>query len=264
VSARVALAMATAAVVGACSPSPPSSALEELRLLQAMELVGPQEPGGDWQLWGRYEATRGEVLGETDRDLRDLPVTMITATEAAAWCAGRGLRLPTETEWQQMPVEGGAGFETVPPQDRNGLELNLGRPLPVGVFERGRTPLGLYDIYGNVREMAWTEDGGVRAYGGSYAAREASRDPREQLEMGAESRAEDVGFRYVADATAFFLEQVVPRWESLEREEREELILGWAEWRREYRLAFARRLRERGAPDSLAAALEELPEADGA
>jgi len=253
--------MVVLAMAGACRSSADSSgSLDALASGKDLILVRPQLAGGDWMLWGRFEATRQEVLGELDRDLQDLPVTMITARDAQAWCRQYGLRLPTENEWRQMPVEGGGvSLETVAPQDRNGLELGLGRPLPVGVFERGRTALGLYDIYGNVRELTLLENGGIRAYGGSFAARDADRDPREQLDMEAESRAEDVGFRYVADATGYFRVWVLPQWPKLSNEERHEVQSWWDSWRPEYRLGFARRLRAEGFEDSLVRALESLP-----
>ena len=258
---RAALAMVALAMAGGCrGSSGHPQALRALASGKDLILVRPQATSSDWMLWGRFEATREEVRGEQDRSLQDLPVTMISAQEAQAWCHRHGLRLPTEAEWRRMPVEGGGGnLETVPPQDRNGLELRLGHPLPVGVFERGRTGLGLYDIYGNVREMSLLADGRLRAYGGSYAARDANRDPRQQLEMEATSRAEDVGFRYVAAAIPYFREVVLPQWSALTAEERQQVQAWWESWRPEYRRAFARRLRSEGFDESLVAALEALP-----
>lgn len=259
-STRTALALTFLVAAGACrSPSTASSGFEELQFLQDMVLVRPLSVDEDWLLWGRFEATQEEVFGVTERDRRDLPATMISAEQAQSWCANYSLRLPTEREWRQMPLEGGSiEFDSVAPQDHNGLELGLGGPLPVGVFERGRTAMGLYDIFGNVREIVLTENGGVLAYGGSYASRDANRDPREQLELERNDRAEDVGFRYVADATVFFREYLAPRWLQLSREERNQVQAWWQNWRTEYRSALAKRLREDGLDESLIRAVESL------
>ncbi len=259
-SRRTALALAVLVAAGACrSPNTASRGFEELQFLQDMVLVRPLSVDEDWLLWGRFEATQEEVFGVTERDRRDLPATMISAEQAQAWCAKFSLRLPTEREWRQMPLEGGGvDFDSVAPQDSNGLELGLGGPLPVGVFERGRTAMGLYDIYGNVREIVLTEAGGVLAYGGSYASRDANRDPREQLKLEMGDRAEDVGFRYVADATVFFRDYLAPRWALLSREERNEMESWWQNWRPEYRSALAKRLRENGLDDALVRAVDFL------
>lgn len=257
---RTALALTFVVAAGACRSSGSSTeAFQELQFVQDLVLVRPLGVDEDWLLWGRFEATQEEVRGFQDRDRRDMPATMISAEEAMAWCAPLHLRLPSEREWRQVPLEGGGvDFDSVAPQDCNGLELGLGSPLPVGVFERGRTAMGLYDIYGNVRELVLTEKGGAMAYGGSYASRDANRDPREQLEMELRARAEDVGFRYVADATSFFREYLLPRWKQLPREERRQLQAWWQNWRPEYRAALAKRLRESDLDDSLVRALESL------
>jgi hypothetical protein len=221
---------------------------EPLARLDYLLLERPASPLGDWLLVGCYEVTREEFGLLGDSSSANLPVAMVSFDEAKAWSQERGLRLPTLMEWQYLASDSGRSA-AVAASAHNGLKLSLERPLPVGVFERGRTSLGAYDFFGNVRE--WVYDPEQQRYfacGGSFASRDASVSEWEQLELNHNDRAEDVGFRYVADATAYFQKQVIPYWPALSQEQRAELALVVGRWNPQSRAALVARLATAGAP----------------
>jgi len=99
--------------------------------------------------------------------LADLPVVQVTWFEAVAFCRWlsrrghgfRGARLPLEAEWEYACRYGGSDApwwcETLDRlqavawyRDNSGLRCH-----PVG--RREASPLGLYDLHGNVREWCW-------------------------------------------------------------------------------------------------------------
>jgi hypothetical protein len=150
---------------------------------------------------------------------QDWPASFMTHAEAQAYTRALGLRLPTAREW--LRIASGTGSPPWPwgpidvPSAANTLTLRLDRPCPVGTFEQGRTPLGTYDMIGNVWE--WVDDPIPRglepvratwAMGGSYASRqrrlfETGDDGRLDFavqELDPALRASDLGLRGVADA----------------------------------------------------------------
>lgn len=261
---RLVLALAALAALGACAPAgePDQPALIELERLAFVPSgqvhVGAFVPiilfeSPEPLLVDVFESTRGEwksFLAALDSDVgADLrahaarwraatdawPASYMTLSEARRFAAWRGMRLPTPSEWMFCalgPERRLFPWGAYERQDSvaNTLEVGLGRPAPVGTFEGGKTPRGLYDMLGNVAE--WVdgdvlardgapapggEDGLISALGGSF--RSWSRpifqplrgdDPFAEAYLARRlhprARLDDVGLRCVGRAA-----EVLPR-----------------------------------------------------
>ncbi|MBI5491100.1 MAG: SUMF1/EgtB/PvdO family nonheme iron enzyme [Deltaproteobacteria bacterium] len=100
------------------------------------------------------------------------PITFVTWDQAVAYCSWKGMRLPTEAEWEKAARGGcelrepdtcGAEDErrypwgdTTPSCARANYLGCVGGPAAVGTRRAGESPYGLLDLAGNVWE--WTSD----------------------------------------------------------------------------------------------------------
>ncbi len=160
----------------------------------------------------RYPATQGHEW--------KLPVIGVRYEDALAYCAwkskkiGRPLRLPTELEWEK--AAGGVDGRFFPWGDffdptfckMRFSRMDLSQLEPIGVFKKDRSPYGVRDMAGGVREWIGGYVGSQGTHrveqpirGGSW--NEDSRPCRiaSRVAVLAKARSTGIGFRTVFDAT---------------------------------------------------------------
>jgi len=149
----------------------------------------------------------------------DHPAVCVTYSEAEAYCAWRGGRLPTREEWERIAR---AGDDRLQPwgtfwvpgiinwgeRDMGGFPVpgrldGSALTAPVDAHPDGETPDGVRNIFGNAAEWVATDardqDGMAAVRGGSYADDLfALRVTRDTIRV-AERADSTVGFRCVAD-----------------------------------------------------------------
>jgi formylglycine-generating enzyme required for sulfatase activity len=133
--------------------------------------------GGCYAPQNTSSHTRPDYYGNPEFD--QYPVIYMSGYKAEEYCTWRGARLPTEAEWEKA-ARGVNGFTYPWGNTMDGTKLNscdkncpfswsdqtmddgYEDTAPVGSYESGRSPYGMYDMAGNVWE--WVADGYDAAY----------------------------------------------------------------------------------------------------
>lgn len=134
---------------------------------------------------------------------RDFPVIWVSPRDAEAYCTWRGLRLPTDAEWERAArsTDGRLFPWGNEAPEIEGPNIGTEKLEPVGNRPFDVSHEGVYDLAGNVAEITGTlvSQGGSRLHtvrGGSYLSNlKDGFTYHRMVGLGPEDRMETIGFR---------------------------------------------------------------------
>ncbi|MDP6963372.1 MAG: hypothetical protein QGF46_04320 [Planctomycetota bacterium] len=243
-------------VVGACSRNEQPISSSELAIVESLAVVPPLANQSQFTLWGKYEVSVGEFLGDGALPRADLPMVNLNFNDANNWCLDRGLRLPNTTEVNHvlwLAHKKGLGVA------RNDIDLGINRSLPGGVFERASSDIGLFDLIGNVREWVVDENSASDSRAAVFGASFASYSNEDELILFLEKSdaAIDIGFRYVVNAKVFFEQLVAPKWSTLTNSQQRQFVEIIGQWNSVWRQGIAQGLDSTVVPQVVIDALRK-------
>ncbi len=111
-------------------------------------------------LTGQYNTEQiNDILKKFNLAESKEPLRNVNWHDASSFCKIIGKRLPTEAEWEKA-ARGPDGLEFPWGNEWKPDYLNAGGEeidvMPVGSYEKGKSPYGVYDMAGNL--MEWVED----------------------------------------------------------------------------------------------------------
>lgn len=119
---------------------------------------------------------KGNMMPES---VTDLPVINVDWNDATAYCAWAEKRLPTEAEWEKAakgPNDWRFPWGNIEPTQEHANFNQTWRGeatlVQVGMYEKGKSPYGVYDVAGNVWE--WVADW----YDAEYYQKSPLRNPK--------------------------------------------------------------------------------------